>query len=55
MNILQVKALDAATIADTLHSFMECNQIDFQKMIGQGYDGAATFSRCILEFRRECV
>ena len=41
--MLHIKALDAATISDALFSFMESNN---KKMIGQGYDGAATFSGC---------
>ena len=42
--MLRVKALDAATMTDTLCSCMESNNLDYRKMIEQGYDGTATFS-----------
>ncbi len=35
--------MDAATITDALSTFIEPNNLDFRRMIGQGYDGAATF------------
>lgn len=46
LNILRIRSLDAATIADAICSFMESNNLDYSKMIGQGYDGAATFAGC---------
>ena len=46
VSMLHIKVLDAATISDALFSFMEFNHLDFTKTVGQGYDGAATFSGC---------
>ena len=32
------------TITDAICSFMNSNNLEYHKLIGQGYDGAATFS-----------
>ena len=45
VNMLRVKALDAATMTDTLCSCMDSNNLDYRK-IGQSYDGTATFWGC---------
>ena len=42
--ILHVLACDAETITDKLESFLTTNNLDYRKLVGQGYDGAAVFS-----------
>lgn len=42
--VLQVKSTDAETISAALTSFISENNQDYRKLVGQGYDGAATFS-----------
>ena len=37
-------AQDAATISDAISSFLESKNLDYRKLIGQGYDGAAIFA-----------
>ena len=44
MTILHVLACDAKTITDKLESFLTTNSLDYRKLVGQGYDGAAVFS-----------
>ena len=44
LTVLHVRSTDAATITEALQSFISQNQIDVNRMIGQGYDGAATFA-----------
>ncbi len=44
MTILHIKATDAATIADALNTFITKKQLDYHKLVGQAYDGAAVFS-----------
>ncbi len=44
MSILHVKSVDAATITDALLTFLRDNDLDFSKLVGQGYDGASVFS-----------
>ena len=39
-----VKATNAETLAKALTDFIETTGLDFEKLVGQGYDGAATFS-----------
>ncbi len=41
---MHIKATDAATIADALNTFITKKQLDYQKLVGQAYDGAAVFS-----------
>ena len=41
--MLHICAQDAATISDAISSFLESKNLDYHKLIGQGYDGAATF------------
>ena len=36
--------MDAEAITDTLTSFISQKNLDFRKLVGQRYDGAATFS-----------
>ena len=40
----QVKSTNAENITDALTSFISENNKDYEKLIGKGYDGAATFS-----------
>ena len=44
LTIVHVTSTDAATITDALISFIREKNLDFRKLVGQGYDGAATFS-----------
>ena len=44
LTILHVTSTDAKAITAALTSFMEMKGLEYQKLIGQGYDGAATFS-----------
>ena len=39
-----ITATDASSIAEALQSFLQQKQLDLRKLIGQGYDGAATFA-----------
>ena len=42
--VLHVRSTDAGTIKEALQSFLQEKQLDLRKLIGQGYDGAATFA-----------
>ena len=44
LTVLHICAQDAATISDAISSFLESKNLDYRKLIGQGYDGAATFT-----------
>ena len=44
LTVLHVKSTDAEAITDTLTSFISEKNLDYRKLVGQGYDGAATFS-----------
>ena len=46
LDILHVKDVDAASITQALTSFMEEKNLDYRRLVGQSYDGAATFSGC---------
>ena len=46
LDILHVKEVNAASITKALTSFMEEKNLDYRRLVGQGYDGAATFSGC---------
>ncbi|KAI6656129.1 Zinc finger protein [Oopsacas minuta] len=46
VDILHVKDVDAASITQALTTFIEVNNLDYRRLVGQGYDGAATFSGC---------
>ena len=41
---LHVHFTDACTIAEALHSFLQQKSLDLRKLIGQGYDDAASFA-----------
>ena len=41
--VLHSHSTDAGTIAEALLSFLQQKQLELRKLIGQGYDGAATF------------
>lgn len=40
----ELKAMDAKAIADTIDKFLEREELDPQKCVGQGYDGCATMA-----------
>ena len=44
LTVLHVRSTGAVTIAETLQSFLQQKLLDLRKLIGQGYDGAATFA-----------
>ena len=44
LTVLHICAQDASTISDVINSFLESKNLDYRKLIGQGYDGAATFA-----------
>ena len=44
LTVLHLCAQDAVTISDAISSFLESKNLDYRKLIGQGYDGAATFA-----------
>ena len=43
LTVLHIRSTDAGTIAEALQSFLQKKQLDLRKLIGQGYDGLATF------------
>ena len=51
LTILHVTSTDAATITDALTSFIREKNLDYIRLVGQGYDGAATFSGSKTESR----
>ena len=56
MTILHIRSLDSETFASTITSYVESHGLDFKRLLGQGYDGAAPFSsKSILEFKKEGV
>lgn len=44
ITILHILACDATTITEALESFIASRHLDYRKLVGQGYDGAAVFS-----------
>ena len=44
MTILHITSLTSESIAAVITSFLESKGLDYRKLIGQGYDGAATFA-----------
>ncbi len=44
LTILHLPALDSATICEAICSFLESKNLNYHKLVGQGYDGAATFA-----------
>ena len=44
LTVLRICAKDAATISDAISSFLESKNLDYRKLISQGYHGAATFA-----------
>ena len=44
LTVLHFHFTDVCTIAEALQSFLQQKQLDLKKLIGQGYDGAATFA-----------
>ena len=44
MEIVLLKKADAATIYSTLVDYLKQNNIQLSKLVGMGFDGAATFS-----------
>ena len=48
LTLLHICSTDVGTIAEALQSFLQQEQLDLRKLIGQGYDGAATFAGKII-------
>ena len=46
MTILHVKSTDADTITKAITLYLQEKNLNCRKLLGQGYDGAATFSSC---------
>ena len=46
MTILHVKSTDADTITKAITSYLQEKNLNCRKLVGQGYDAAATFSGC---------
>ena len=46
MTILHVKSTDADTITKAITSYLQEKNLNRRKLVGQGYDGAETFSGC---------
>ena len=44
LTVLHVKSTDAKTITDNLTAFFSGKKLDYRRVVGQGYDGAATFA-----------
>ena len=44
LTVLHISALDAANISDAICSFLESKNLDYRKLVGQGYDGAAVLA-----------
>ena len=44
LTVLHISSLDAATITDAICSFLESKSLDFHELVGEGYDGTATFA-----------
>ena len=53
LTVLHVRSTDAGTIGETLQFFLQQKQLDPRKLIGQGYDGAATLAGKIVKFISE--
>ena len=52
LTVLCVRSKDAGTIAEALQSFLQQKQVDIRKLIGQRYDGTATFAGRISEVHK---
>ena len=44
MTVLHVKVTNAEAITDAITSFTSDKGLEYSRLVGQGYDGAATFS-----------
>ena len=44
VTLLHITATDSATISNAICSYLESKNLDYHKLVGQGYDGAATFA-----------
>ena len=44
LTILHISAQDATTISGEICSYLESKNVEYHKLVGQGYDGAATFA-----------
>ena len=44
VTLLHITATDSATISNAICSHLESKNLDYHKLVGQGYDGAATFA-----------
>ena len=45
--VFHVRSTDVGTMTEALQSFLQQKQLDLRKLIGQVYDGAATFAGMI--------
>ena len=52
MTILHVKSTDADTITKVLTTYLQENNLNCRKLVGQGYDGAATFLAVEVEINK---
>ena len=43
---VHITSFDASTITKALENFVASRQLDYRKLVGQGFDGAAVFSGC---------
>ena len=50
---MSIRSTDAGTITEALQSFLQQKELDLRKLIGQGYDGAATFAGKISEVHKQ--
>ena len=44
LTVLHVKATNSETIATTITFFISYENLEYSRLVGQGYDGAATFA-----------
>ena len=44
VTLLHITATDSATISNAICSYLKSKNLDYHKLVGQGYDGAATFA-----------
>ena len=44
VTLLHITATDSATISNAICSYLQSKNLDYHKLVGQDYDGAATFA-----------
>ena len=52
LTVLHISAQDAETISGEICSYLESKNVEYHKLVGQGYDGAPTLLACIMGFKR---